>query len=451
MQTKEKQKSRRIFIKKILIILFFSFFLVSFANASSLYSSYLSINHNSEVFSGPNITSASTNPKDVAPGGKMLVSVAVNDPSGVVSVIAKMPTEAGIDILNLSLVKGTIYRGTWQATWTDHDTLNKAYTTTVIVTNQLGQQSQKNIDWTDPGCSAPSSISLDSGTYSANVGGTFNVTVSGNTSATCSNVVQDNNGGPYVIVPSSASDLDCDGNTCSGTGTTLTETLKCESAGTYYIRGGNSTFSVYSSPSTVSCVSISDTATMSSTNFIIKDPMMGTLGDYGTSTNFQLTSSGNSLFSDIASSTNFISHYGFLYYPTVNLGTLTATPVGMQANLSWGASTAVDGWTVSGYNVGWSSTSGGPYSYTSVGSSTSYSYTGLSPGTYYYVVQTLDGLGMLLELPTKLPPQFRKLLLTVLMQAPTTRGLLIQFPSIHFPQRQQRAPMKAQLILFGQT
>jgi hypothetical protein len=106
-----------------------------------------------------------------------------------------------------------------------------------------------------------------------------------------------------------------------------------------------------------------------------------------------LIDSGDTIFTNNASSTNFESNFGFLYYPQVTIGTLSATPVGMQANLSWGASTGVSGWNVSGYNTGWSTTSGGPYTYTSVGNVTSYSYTSLAPGTYYYVVQTLDGLG----------------------------------------------------------
>jgi hypothetical protein len=142
-------------------------------------------------------------------------------------------------------------------------------------------------------------------------------------------------------------------------------------------------------------VSFAQASDMTSTNFIIRDPVMGTMGDYGTSTNFQLFDSGNPIFSDVASSTNFVGHFGFLYYPQVTLGTLTATPVATQVNLSWPASTATAtlGWTVSGYNTGTSTTSGGPYAYTSIGNVTSYSYTGLAPGTYYYVVQTLDAFG----------------------------------------------------------
>ena len=140
----------------------------------------------------------------------------------------------------------------------------------------------------------------------------------------------------------------------------------------------------------VSAVYASD---LTSTNFIIRDPVIGTGGDYGTSTNFKMFGSGNTLFSGVDSSTSFIGHYGFLYYPFVTVGTLTATPVGAQVDLSWPASTAGGGWSVSGYNTGKASVSGGPYTYTSVGNVTSYSYTQLAPGNYCFVVQTLDALG----------------------------------------------------------
>lgn len=55
-------------------------------------------------------------------------------------------------------------------------------------------------------------------------------------------------------------------------------------------------------------------ADLTSTNFIIKDPIIGTGGGYGSSTNFQLISAGNTTLSGVGSSTNFITHYGFLYY-----------------------------------------------------------------------------------------------------------------------------------------
>ena len=137
-------------------------------------------------------------------------------------------------------------------------------------------------------------------------------------------------------------------------------------------------------------VSASD---LTSTSFIIRDGVIGTGGDYATTTNFKMFGGGETLFTDAASSTSFIGHFGFLYYPYVTLGTLTATPNGASMDLSWGASTAGGGWSVSGYNTGKASVSGGPYTYTAVGNVTSYSYTQLAPGEYCFVVQTLDALG----------------------------------------------------------
>jgi hypothetical protein len=57
---------------------------------------------------------------------------------------------------------------------------------------------------------------------------------------------------------------------------------------------------------------------LSSTNFIIKDPIIGTGGGYGTSGSFGLTSSGNTLLSGRASSASFKAKYGFLYFPSAS-------------------------------------------------------------------------------------------------------------------------------------
>ena len=129
---------------------------------------------------------------------------------------------------------------------------------------------------------------------------------------------------------------------------------------------------------------------LSSTNFIIRDPIIGTGGSYGTSTNFKLYGSGNTILSGTGSSTNFIGRYGFLYYPFVNIGTLSATQNILDADLVWPAAVGELGWNVSGYNTGISNVSGGPYTYTSVGLVTSYSYASLTPGQYCFVVQVLD-------------------------------------------------------------
>lgn len=131
---------------------------------------------------------------------------------------------------------------------------------------------------------------------------------------------------------------------------------------------------------------------LTSTNFIIRDPVIGTGGEFGTSASFQLYGSGDTLLIGSGSSATYIGRYGFLYYPFVDAGTLTATPNGADADLSWPASVAGVGWTVSGYNTGVSSVSGGPYTYTDVGNVTSYTYEDLEPGEYCFVLQTVDAL-----------------------------------------------------------
>ena len=137
----------------------------------------------------------------------------------------------------------------------------------------------------------------------------------------------------------------------------------------------------------VTFVSASD---LTSTNFIVRDPLVGTGGSFGTSSGFKAYGSGDMTMIGSGTSASFEGRYGFLWYPYVIQGAFTATAVGSQANLSWGASTAGLGWNVSGYKTGKATVSGGPYTYTAVGNVTSYSYTGLTPGLYCFVLQTLD-------------------------------------------------------------
>lgn len=136
--------------------------------------------------------------------------------------------------------------------------------------------------------------------------------------------------------------------------------------------------------------SIAYAGDLTSTNFIVRDPVIGTGGGYGTSTNFQAFEAGHDSFSDVGSSASFIGHYGFLYYPFVDSAVLTAVANGSTAELDWTASVAGQGWSVSGYKTGQATVSGGPYTYTSVGNVLSYDYTHQPPGYYCFVVQTLD-------------------------------------------------------------
>lgn len=133
-----------------------------------------------------------------------------------------------------------------------------------------------------------------------------------------------------------------------------------------------------------------------SSSFIIRDPIVGTGGGFESSSSFKLFSASDTLFSGIGSSATYIGRYGFLYYPYVTTDTLVATAGVAKVDLSWPASTAGLGFSVSGYKTGIASVSGGPYTYTSVGNVLTYSYTGLVPGQYCFVVQTLDAFNNLI-------------------------------------------------------
>lgn len=64
-------------------------------------------------------------------------------------------------------------------------------------------------------------------------------------------------------------------------------------------------------------------ADLTSTNFIIKDPVIGTGSGYSSSSSFGLNSSGNTNIQGYSSSASFIGKYGFLYYPGTTDPSLT--------------------------------------------------------------------------------------------------------------------------------
>ncbi len=66
-----------------------------------------------------------------------------------------------------------------------------------------------------------------------------------------------------------------------------------------------------------------DASDLTSTNFIIRDPVIGTGGSYGTSSSFKLISSGNTNLSGVGSSSSFLTRYGFLYYEDPVIATIT--------------------------------------------------------------------------------------------------------------------------------
>jgi len=117
--------------------------------------------------------------------------------------------------------------------------------------------SAENVHAAGDGCSSISgTVTLDSDTYSANVGSTFNVTVTlTGFSGTCSDSIQDYTTGSWATVPNTdLTDIDCNGVACTATSiTNFTKTLKCEAEGTYSIRGTGYGGIIVSSASTITC------------------------------------------------------------------------------------------------------------------------------------------------------------------------------------------------------
>ncbi|MCX6665571.1 MAG: hypothetical protein NT038_05865 [Euryarchaeota archaeon] len=91
---------------------------------------------------GPIIICSSVYPTKVQPGDLLTVSVSVLDFFGVKKVQADFFHEHGFNLVNLSLVSGTIFRGVWQGQWTVHDTIIKQYMTSVTVVSRSGSPPQ---------------------------------------------------------------------------------------------------------------------------------------------------------------------------------------------------------------------------------------------------------------------------------------------------------------------
>lgn len=140
----------------------------------------------------------------------------------------------------------------------------------------------------------------------------------------------------------------------------------------------------------------------SSDTYTVSNPVLFS-GGYSTSTNFGL----NAVISQMAigtSTTNSLYELfgGFLYFPFVSTPAVTATAGDAQVALTWTAADASTGWVVGGYTVGQSTTAGGPYTYSSVGSVLASTRTGLSNGTtYYFVIVVEDALDNLIATSTE--------------------------------------------------
>lgn len=143
----------------------------------------------------------------------------------------------------------------------------------------------------------------------------------------------------------------------------------------------------------------------SSASYVIKDPVLAPSG-YATSAGYAMTMTVGQI--AIGTSTPTVAgtvgetRSGFEYFPFVNRPTPSATAGDAQVSLSWTASTGVLGWVVSGYSVGQSTVSGGPYSFAAVGNVTSSTATGLANGTtYYFVIAAKDFFGNFIATSTE--------------------------------------------------
>ncbi|MDO8407623.1 MAG: hypothetical protein Q7S95_00085 [bacterium] len=130
----------------------------------------------------------------------------------------------------------------------------------------------------------------------------------------------------------------------------------------------------------------------SSATYTVSTPTLSS-GGLATSTNFNLIGviSQFATGSSSASTFTFGLHAGFPFYPFVSTPVVTATAGDASVALSWTSASGSLGWNPSGYSVGQSTASGGPYSYTSVGNVLSATQSSLTNGTpYYFVIRVLD-------------------------------------------------------------
>ena len=127
-------------------------------------------------------------------------------------------------------------------------------------------------------------------------------------------------------------------------------------------------------------------------SFILRDPFLTLIGGYASSSAFTVYSqTGSQIESGLGTGSSFVGRLGTESYPYFTSPVITATAGDAQVAISWTASQVYFGGTVSSYSVGRSSIAGGPYTYTSVGSSLSSTVTGLTNSTtYYFVVRVSD-------------------------------------------------------------
>ncbi|MEQ1561504.1 MAG: hypothetical protein ABL899_02145, partial [Nitrospira sp.] len=139
----------------------------------------------------------------------------------------------------------------------------------------------------------------------------------------------------------------------------------------------------------------------SSSGFKVLDPVVQPAG-YSTSAGFQLWSTLGEIGLGTSSASSFQLGSGFLRFPFASTPSVSVSAGDSQVTLTWTASTGYLGWTASGYSVGQSTASGGPYTYTSLGNVLNSTRTGLTNNTtYYFVIVAKDTFGNFIATSTQ--------------------------------------------------
>lgn len=137
-------------------------------------------------------------------------------------------------------------------------------------------------------------------------------------------------------------------------------------------------------------------ADFTSTSFQLENPINIIGGGESSSSNFQYFGSTGQLTNGQSTSSSFAQNAGFLYFPTATSPVVQATAGNAQVALTWTATTGILA-NITSYELGVSGSSGGTYTYASVGNVLSTTKTSLTNGTPYYFKVRSYAAGILLS------------------------------------------------------
>jgi len=153
--------------KELLILLMAAIFLFSFAawqffplsisneNGTSISLAGRQVYSIMSGHNSPDIYRAEIDPVDVKVGDAQAMTVWVREEDDpIISVVANVETDTGIEVYELSLASGDALDGEWGASWVVHDTHSETYRTEFVATNDIGETKSVTLTWTDP-CTPP--------------------------------------------------------------------------------------------------------------------------------------------------------------------------------------------------------------------------------------------------------------------------------------------------------